>query len=91
MALGCPQVHLLAASEAQKSSDFSWHVSSWWCLSLLYLVQVSNITNYALDLLTQAGVELVPFDSQALNDVSANAWGSSTESYAYEDTDTLAR
>lgn len=54
-------------------------------------VQVSNITNYALDLLTQAGVELVPFDSQALNDVSSNAWGTGTESYAFEDTDTLAR
>ena len=54
-------------------------------------VQVSNITNYALDLLTQAGVELVPFDSQSLNDVSADAWGTGTESYAFEDTDTLAR
>ena len=54
-------------------------------------MQVSNITNYALDLLTQAGVELVPFDSQSLNDVSADAWGTGTESYAFEDTDTLAR
>lgn len=58
---------------------------------MLCPVQVSNITNYALDLLTQAGVELVPFDSQALNDVSADAWGTGTESYAFEDTDTLAR
>ena len=41
--------------------------------------------------LVAAGVELVPFDSQALNDVSADAWGDSTESYAFEDTDTLAR
>lgn len=41
--------------------------------------------------LTAAGVELVPFDSQALNDVSADAWGDNTESYAFEDTDTLAR
>ena len=56
-----------------------------------HAVQVSNITNYALDLLTQAGVELVPFDSQSLNDVSADAWGTGTESYAFEDTDTLAR
>ena len=38
-----------------------------------------------------AGVELVPFDSQGLNDVSADAWGDGTESYAFEDTDTLAR
>ena len=36
-------------------------------------------------------MELVPFDSQALNDVSADAWGTGTESYAFEDTDTLAR
>lgn len=58
---------------------------------MLCPMQVTNITYYALDLLTQAGVELVPFDSQALNDVSANAWGTGTESYAFEDTDTLAR
>ena len=54
-------------------------------------VQVSGIASRALDLLTQAGVTLVPFDSQALNDVSADAWGTGTESYAFEDTDTLAR
>lgn len=55
------------------------------------VVQVMNITSHAMNLLEQAGVTLVPFDSQALNDVSANAWGTGTESYAYEDTDTLAR
>ena len=54
-------------------------------------MQVSAVASRALDLLTQAGVTLVPFDSQALNDVSADAWGTGTESYAFEDTDTLAR
>ena len=44
-----------------------------------------------MKVMTDAGVEFVPFDSQALNDVSADAWGAGTESYAYEDTDTLAR
>jgi hypothetical protein len=53
--------------------------------------QIQNITNYAMQTLMAAGVELVPFDSQALNDVSADAWGDNTESYAFEDTDTLAR
>ncbi|KAL0026963.1 hypothetical protein WJX79_003281 [Trebouxia sp. C0005] len=53
--------------------------------------EIQNITNYAMQTLMAAGVELVPFDSQALNDVSADAWGDSTESYAFEDTDTLAR
>ena len=55
------------------------------------VMQVSAVASRALDLLTQAGVTLVPFDSQALNDVSADAWGTGTESYAFEDTDTLAR
>lgn len=55
------------------------------------MLQIQNITNYALQTLTAAGVELVPFDSQGLNDVSADAWGDGTESYAFEDTDTLAR
>ena len=54
-------------------------------------LQIQNITNYAMQTLMAAGVELVPFDSQALNDVSADAWGDNTESYAFEDTDTLAR
>ena len=58
---------------------------------LLPFLQIQNITNYAMQTLMAAGVELVPFDSQALNDVSADAWGDSTESYAFEDTDTLAR
>ena len=44
-----------------------------------------------MKVMTDAGVEFVPFDSQGLNDVSADAWGAGTESYAYEDTDTLAR
>lgn len=44
-----------------------------------------------MQVMKDAGVEFVPFDSQALNDVSANAWGGGLESYAYEDTDTLAR
>ena len=55
------------------------------------VLQIQNITNYAMQTLMAAGVELVPFDSQALNDVSADAWGDNTESYAFEDTDTLAR
>lgn len=55
------------------------------------VLQVQNVTNSALDLLTQAGVELVPFNSKGLNDVSAAAWGAGRESTAYEGTDTLAR
>ena len=55
------------------------------------VVQIQNVTNYAMQTLMAAGVELVPFDSQGLNDVSADAWGDGTESYAFEDTDTLAR
>ena len=54
-------------------------------------MQVQNVTDHAMKMMTDAGVECVPFDSQPLNDVSANAWGAGTESYAYEDTDTLAR
>lgn len=54
-------------------------------------LQIQNITNHAMQLMMNAGVEFVPFDSQGLNDVSADAWGAGTESYAYEDTDTLAR
>lgn len=54
-------------------------------------MQIQNVTDYALKVMTDAGVEFVPFDSQPLNDVSANAWGAGTESYAYEDTETLAR
>ncbi|KAL3163281.1 hypothetical protein ABBQ32_009676 [Trebouxia sp. C0010 RCD-2024] len=53
--------------------------------------EIQNITNHAMQLMMNAGVEFVPFDSQGLNDVSADAWGAGTESYAYEDTDTLAR
>ena len=54
-------------------------------------MQIQNITDYAMKVMMDAGIEFVPFDSQALNDVSADAWGAGTESYAYEDTDTLAR
>ena len=58
-------------------------------------MQIQNITDYAMKVMMDAGIEFVPFDSQALNDVSADAWsnneGTGTESYAYEDTDTLAR
>ena len=62
------------------------------CIQTVTLrLQIQNITDYAMKVMTDAGVEFVPFDSQALNDVSADAWGAGTESYAYEDTDTLAR
>ena len=58
---------------------------------VVWRMQIQNITDYAMRVMAEAGVEFVPFDSQSLNDVSADAWGGGTESYAFEDTDTLAR
>lgn len=53
--------------------------------------EIQDITNSALHILTAAGVKLVPFDSQALDDACSSAWYGGPESIAFEGTDVLAR
>lgn len=45
----------------------------------------------ALDKLTAAGVELVPFDSSSLDQAIAVSWGGGPESIGYELPDALSR
>ncbi|KAL3136240.1 hypothetical protein ABBQ32_007252 [Trebouxia sp. C0010 RCD-2024] len=53
--------------------------------------QMANLTNMALDKLTAAGVELVPFDSSSLDQAIAVSWGGGPESIGYELPDALSR
>ena len=59
--------------------------------TLFATLQVMDVINNATAKMVAAGAVLVPFDSTILDDASAQAWGGGLESYAYEDTDTLAR
>ena len=52
---------------------------------------MANLTNMALDRLTAAGVELVPFDSSNLDEAASNSWGGGPESLDYELPESLAR
>lgn len=45
----------------------------------------------ALDRLTAAGVELVPFDSSNLDEAASMSWGGGPESLDYELPESLAR
>lgn len=58
---------------------------------LLSWPQMANLTNMALDKLTAAGVELVPFNSSNLDEAASVAWGGGPESLDYELPEALAR
>ena len=58
---------------------------------MLFLLQMANLTNMALDKLVAAGVVLVPFDSSPLDQAIAVSWGGGPESIGYELPDALAR